>query len=265
MTYRGILRKMTVSHSSPVSYTLMLDKAVEMNALIGKSLSVQWLQRISCVRCGKDTSKSYGEGFCFPCFESAPESSPCIIRPELCRAHLGEGRDVVWEDTHHNCPHVVYLVAGDVVKVGVTRATQIPTRWIDQGATRAIICAETSNRFEAGQLEVALKEFFTDKTSWQKMLKNVLDESIDLSDEKWRVFDELPSDLRNFFSEDDQVTEMQYPVSAYPIKLQSVNLEKQNRLEGKLEGIKGQYLIFSGGIVCNIRRHTGFEVELSVH
>ncbi len=81
---------------------------------------------------------------------------------------MGEGRDVEWEEKHHNQPHIVYLAASDVVKVGVTRETQVPTRWIDQGANEAIKLAETPNRYLAGVLEVALKSEFTDKTNWRK-------------------------------------------------------------------------------------------------
>ncbi len=47
-------------------------------------------------------------------------------------------------------PHYVYLSKTSGLKVGVTRATQIPTRWIDQGAVEAVIIAETPYRGAAG-------------------------------------------------------------------------------------------------------------------
>ena len=56
----------------------------------------------------------------------------CVIKPELCRAHLGEGRDMEWEREHHLKDHYVYLAVSSGVKVGITRDTQVPTRWIDQ-------------------------------------------------------------------------------------------------------------------------------------
>jgi hypothetical protein len=199
---------------------------------------------------------------CFNCFQSAPEASECILRPELCRAHLGEGRDVAWEEAHHNQPHIVYLASSDTVKVGVTRATQIPFRWIDQGAFSAIRLAETPNRYEAGKLEVALKSFFTDKTNWQRMLKNEIDDSIDLEEEKWSLHDQLPSDLTEFFSENDEIIQMHYPVIQYPEKVKSLSLDKTPVIEGKLTGIKGQYLLFEDGSVINIRKHSGYEIEL---
>jgi hypothetical protein len=259
---RGILSKMNVEHSSPIVYTLNLEENVRFNDLIGKNIKFSFLDKIICRSCGKETKKSFNQGFCYTCFLNAPESADCIIRPELCRAHLGEGRDVEWEEKNHNQDHVVYLAASDVVKVGVTRSTQMPTRWIDQGANSAIILAETPNRYLAGVLEMELKNHFSDKTNWQKMLKNDIDESIDLVNEKWSLESVLPSDLTQYFSENDEIFEFNYPVSNYPQKIKSLSFDKETVIEGVLVGIKGQYLIFEGGRVLNLRKHTSYLVEL---
>lgn len=260
----GPLSKMNVELHDEVQYTLRLSSDLILNELIGSTISLEWNGQITCTSCGKNTKKSFGDGFCYPCFISAPEATECTIRPELCRAHLGEGRDPEWENTHHNVPHFVYLAASDTVKVGVTRAGQIPTRWIDQGAKSGIRLAETPNRFEAGRLEVALKSFFTDKTNWQRMLKNELDTSIDLVEEKWNLHDQLPSDLTEFFTEDDEIIEINYPVIAYPEKVKSLSFDKTPNIQGKLVGLKGQYLIFENGEVLNIRKHTGYVVKIEV-
>jgi hypothetical protein len=233
-----------------------------MNDLVGQSILLNWNGQIVCPSCSKQTKKSFGDGFCYTCFISAPEAAECNIRPELCRAHLGEGRDPEWEERNHNTQHIVYLAASDIVKVGVTRISQVPTRWIDQGATAAIRLAETPNRYEAGILEVALKEFFSDKTNWQRMLKNEVDDSIDLIEEKWNLFDQLPSDLSKFFTENDDVTVLNYPVLEFPSKVKSMSFDKTPVISGKLMGIKGQYLLFEGGDVLNIRKHTGYQIEL---
>ncbi len=258
----GDIRKMKVSLDSEVQYDLNLDQSVRMNDFIGKSIKLTWNGEIHCVSCGKLTKKSFGEGFCYPCFISAPEATECNIRPELCRAHLGEGRDPEWEQRNHNQPHIVYLAASDIVKVGVTRITQVPTRWIDQGASSAIRLAETPNRYEAGILEVALKEFFADKTNWQRMLKNQVDDTIDLVEEKWNLHDQLPSDLTTYFSENDEIIEINYPVLEYPLKVKSMSFDKTPVVEGKLMGIKGQYLIFEAGNVINMRKHTGYHISV---
>jgi hypothetical protein len=185
------------------------------------------------------------------------------LHPELCEAHLGKGRDLEFEERNHNQPHFVYLAATDKVKVGVTRATQIPTRWIDQGASSSIILAETPNRYLAGCIEVALKDFFTDKTNWQNMLRNFQDESIDLEEEKWQVHDELPSDLTQYWIENDEITTLNYPVLEYPEKVSSMSFDKTAQIQGTLTGIRGQYLIFDTKNVVNIRRHTGYEIEIN--
>lgn len=240
------------------------EKSIPLNEHIGKKISLAFSGEIYCKKCGNKTKTSYNQGFCYKCFKNAPESAECIIRPELCRAHLGEGRDVEWEEKNHNQPHYVYLAATDVVKVGVTRSAQIPTRWIDQGASEAIILAETPNRYLAGVIEVALKSEFTDKTNWRKMLLNHIDESIDLEEIKWRLEELLPSDIVEYFSEEDDVTTIDYPVLEYPIKITSLNLDKSPEIKGRLLGIKGQYFLLDSGRVINIRRHTSYKVKFQI-
>jgi len=260
---KGNLRKMSVSLEDIIRYDLNLSETIHVNELIGLTIQLSWTGQIICTCCGKNTKKSFGDGFCYTCFISAPEATECTLRPELCRAHLGEGRDPEWEQRNHNTPHIVYLAATDIVKVGVTRITQVPTRWIDQGASSAIRLAETPNRYEAGMLEVALKSFFADKTNWQRMLKNEIDESIDLIDEKWSLHDQLPADLTQFFTENDEIISLNYPVLQFPEKVKSLSFDKTPTISGKLVGIKGQYLLFEGGEVLNIRKHTGYSIELT--
>ena len=258
---KGQLHKMRVSQDSPIQYFLELDTTICMNDYIGKAIKLSWNGVIQCVSCQKVTKSSFGQGFCYTCFTQSAQAAECIIRPELCRAHLGEGRDVAWEEANHNQPHVVYFAQSDIVKVGVTRETQIPTRWIDQGAVAAIKVAETPNRYLAGVLEVALKDHFSDKTNWQRMLRNEVDESIDLVEEKWQLEGILPDDLLQYFTEDDTIESFEYPVNQYPTKVKSVALEKLGSVSGILQGIKGQYLLFDGDRVINLRKYSGYMVE----
>lgn len=257
------LSKMKTKLQEPIEYILKTpDTSISMNGLLNKKISLQWNGIISCRKCDKRTKKSFGEGFCYNCFISAPEASPCILKPELCEAHLGKGRDIEYEEKNHNQPHIVYLAATDKVKVGVTRETQVPTRWIDQGAHQTIILARTPNRYLAGVIEVALKAVYSDKTNWRSMLKNIINDSIDLEEEKWSCCDMLPTDLQQYFTEDDSILTLKFPSKDYPEKIQSLNLLKQAFFEGILTGIKGQYLIFDNETVFNVRRHTSFEIEL---
>ncbi len=254
---------MSVQIGDPIMYTLNLSTDVDMNARIGKHIRLEWNGIINCLACKKVTKKSFGQGFCYTCFMNAPESAECIIRPELCRAHLGEGRDPEWEEKHHNKPHIVYLAASSAVKVGITREDQVPTRWIDQGATAAIRLAETENRYEAGRVEVALKELFTDRTNWRKMLTNDVDNTIDLEEEKWALEEHLPADIMDLFSENDEIVNLNYPVLEFPTKVKSLSFDKTPVIEGVLKGIKGQYLFFENNEVLNIRKHTSYYVEIN--
>lgn len=262
---RTLLRKMKSEFAKPVRYFLNVEgNEVLVNDWVGKQVQIRFTGTIICVSCQKKIKKTFQDGFCFSCFQTSPNASECIIRPELCRAHLGEGRDVIWEEENHNQPHIVYLAASSVVKVGVTRLTQVPYRWIDQGATCAIKLAETPNRYEAGKIEVALKSMFTDRTNWQKMLKNEVDESIDLEEVKWELHEQLPADITDFYSDDDEISRLIYPVLKYPEKVKSLSLDKLSEINAQLMGVKGQYLLFEGGLVLNIRKHKAYEVDIQV-
>ena len=262
MKVGGIIHKMRTSLGNPVSYTLGFgDEYIELNPLIGKEINLSFGGDIFCISCGKKTKKSFAQGFCYPCFMSAPEAAECIIRPELCRAHEGEGRDIEWEKANHLQEHFVYLAVSSGLKVGVTRSTQIPTRWIDQGASRAILLAQVPNRYLAGCIEVALKEHVSDRTHWQKMLKNEVAD-VDLEEEKSRMEDLLPRDLQDYIADSDEITEIQYPVEDYPLKIKSIGFDKESKISGTLKGIKGQYLYLDFDRVLNIRKHTGYVITL---
>ena len=156
----------------------------------------------------------------------------------------------------------MYLAISSGVKVGVTRSTQIPTRWMDQGAWQAIKLAKTTNRYSAGIIEVALKEHVSDRTQWQRMLKNQLIEGVDLLDKKKEMLAHLTDELRKYKCDDNDITEIIYPVEEYPEKVKSLSFDKLNEIEGRLWGIKGQYLMFDDGTVLNIRKHNGYKVSL---
>lgn len=263
--FEGNLRKMATELASPIQYRLALgDDKIDMTSLVGTHVKMHYTGLINCVNCGRKTNKSFAQGFCYPCFNNAPENAECIIRPELCEAHLGKGRDPEWEERNHNQPHVVYLAISSGIKVGVTRETQVPYRWIDQGASKAVKIAVTENRYQAGMIEVALKEFASDKTPWQRMLKNEVAEDIDVIETKDLLIDKLDDEWMELVSDDDEIITLEYPAIRFPQKVKSHNLDKVPILEGKLEAIKGQYLIFEGGVVINIRKYGGYFVELEV-
>ncbi len=265
MEYTGNLLKMKSWASTPVEYSLVLgDNKLLLNDFIGHKISIEYLHQINCIACGRETKTSFFQGYCFPCFSTLPETDSCIMQPEACRAHEGISRDAEWARHHCLVDHIVYLALTSTVKVGVTRESQVPTRWIDQGAWQIIKLARTPNRYLAGLIEVNLKSVYTDKTSWQKMLRDLRDETIDLLDEKEHAWEALSPELQEYVIEEDDITELNYPVLKYPEKVKSINFDKVSSLEGTLTGIRGQYLILNNELVFNVRRHNGYLVRLSV-
>ena len=263
MKFQGSLLKMTTELDKPVNYFLKLgDQQIRMNDLINKDISISYLNEIHCIRCGRKTNKSFHQGFCFPCFRTAPEADDCIVRPEMCRAHENISRDMEWSKNHCLQDHIVYLAISSGLKVGVTRMGQIPTRWIDQGASYAIKIAQVPNRYTAGIVEVNLKKHFADKTNWRRMLTNKIDAETNLIEQKIKAKELVKKEFVKYFIDDDEIIEINYPVLEYPEKVNSFSFDKEQKIEGKLIGIKGQYLLFNEGRVINIRKHNGYEVEI---
>lgn len=255
---------MRAEAADPVRYFLQLgEHEIDLNSLLGKPIRMQFDGQINCIACGKRTKTSFSQGFCYNCLQTAPEASETVMRPELSKAHFGIARDMDWAREHDLIDHFVYLAVSSELKVGVTRHHQVPTRWIDQGASYAVRVLQTPNRHIAGVVEVFLKRYFTDKTNWRDMLRNKVAENFDLKQEKENVIRLLPAELRQYRCLDDEVVRLNYPVLEFPDKPNSLSFDKQAVIEGRLEGIKGQYLMLSGGQVLNIRKHNGYYIALS--
>ena len=268
MIYSGNIRKMRTALLEKVEYHLPLydslneNHLIPMNQFIGSTLKISFKGLINCVVTGRRINKTYGEGMCYDAWRNSPMAVESIIRPELSRIHEGIAlRDEQWERKNHLQPHYVYLTKTGGVKVGVTRATNLPHRWIDQGAVEGIVIAETPYRQAAGLIEVSLKEFIADKTNWRKMLTNDLVND-SLEEVREEIIDKIPKDLQQFVVSKEKV-EIPFPVIEYPTKVSSLKLDKVPDIEMKLMGIKGQYLIFDQGKVLNLRSHSGYHINLT--
>ena len=264
MTYEGVLNKMQTQFETPIQYFLIFqDSFLNVNQLLNKNIEINFVG-YQCLNCGKK-KKIFRQGFCYDCFYSSPAVGDWIMKPELSTAHLGiQDRDLAYEERVQLQPHIVYLALSSEVKVGVTRKTQVPTRWIDQGAEKAISIVEVPNRYLAGITEVALKNHFADKTNWRKMLTNDI-VFTDLIIEREKLQPLLPNEVQEYFHlEKNDLYEMNYPVLEYPSKIKSLSLDKTPNYKGKLIGIKGQYLIFEDGTVFNIRSNEGYIVRIEV-
>ncbi len=269
--YSGNIQKMRVELADPVRYYLPVgEHEVFLNPLIGESISLRFTGTINCIACGRETNKSFNQGHCFPCLRSLARCDTCIVRPELCHFEKGTCREPEWGAQNCNQKHIVYLANSSGLKVGITRGSQIPTRWIDQGASQALPILEVPDRLTAGLVEVAIKSSVSDRTNWRKMLKGS-PEPVDLLAERDRLLAESAAGLDNVQESigsksmtrvKEQVIGINYPVDRFPEKVKSINLDKNPEIVDRLTGIKGQYLIFESGVI-NMRKYAGYKLVVA--
>lgn len=262
----------SVDARGQVDYHLRVGRQdVGLNARIGTPVCLAWQGVIHCVHCGRATRKSYGQGHCYPCFKRLARCDMCIVKPELCHYYQGTCREPEWGETHCFTPHVVYLANSSGLKVGITRKTQLPTRWLDQGAIQGLPILEVATRQQAGLVEVLFKDIVSDRTNWRAMLKGDVDE-LNLYAERDRLLEQLAPGLEALRDThgadairrlDAEASDFTYPVKAFPHKVASLNPEKEPRITGVLQGIKGQYLMLDTGVI-NVRKFTGYQVTATL-
>ncbi len=272
----GHLQKMLVTASTdpaqPVQYHLPLDdQRVPLNPLLGQKISLRYCGAIHCVHCGRKSNKSFNQGYCYPCLKKLARCDQCIVSPEKCHYDQGTCREPDWADEFCMTDHIVYLANSSGVKVGITRASQLPTRWIDQGAVQALPILRVQTRYQSGRVEDILRQHVADKTNWRAMLKGEV-EAVDLAATRDELFERCAGELDALVDEfglqalqtldDAALTDIHYPVLEYPQKVTSFNMDKNPLVEGTLQGIKGQYLILDAGVI-NIRKYTAYQVEFS--
>jgi hypothetical protein len=269
---RGALSKMAARLDAPVQYAFRLDdQELAVNPLIGQTLRLEYLGAIHCSHCGRKTKTSFSQGYCYPCMKKLAQCDICIMSPERCHYDAGTCREPSWGEQFCMTDHVVYLANSSGVKVGITRATQIPTRWMDQGASQALPILRVATRQQSGFVEDLLRTQVADKTNWRALLKGDA-APVDLPAIRDQLFARCGvglTELQQRFGiqaiqplSDQQPVDIRYPIEAYPAKISSFNLDKNPLAEGTLLGIKGQYLMFDTGVI-NIRKYTSY--QLAVH
>ena len=269
---QGTVRKLHSRLESPVRYQLPLgDSLTSLNDLLGQGIRLRYTGKINCVHCGRVSSKSFNQGYCYPCFQSLAQCDSCIIHPEKCHFELGTCREPAWGEEFCMQDHIVYLANSSGIKVGITRATQIPTRWIDQGAVQALPIVRVRSRLQSGSLEVMFRQHVADKTNWRDMLREG-DQVVDLQAERDHLLSICDHDIKDMtqrfgFHAISVLTCIEpvnivYPVQGYPARIESFNFDNNPLVEGTLLGIKGQYLMFDTGVI-NMRRFSGYDVEIS--
>jgi len=277
--YTGHLQKMAAravpgsGRADRVEYDLLLDQQrIPLNALLGSVLTLEYQGEIHCCHCGRLSKKSFSQGFCYPCFKKLAQCDSCMMSPEKCHFEQGTCREPEWARKVCFNEHIVYLANSSAVKVGITRGTQVPVRWLDQGATQALPIARVATRKQSGLIEDCLRQDIADKTNWRAMLKGEA-AGVDLAAERDRLFElfspqlnsiiasQAAGDIELLFDADSYAFD--YPVSRYPEKISSFNLDKEPLVNGRLMGIKGQYLILDNGVI-NIRKFTSYAVTVKV-
>ncbi len=269
----GRLTKMPAEAGLPVIYNLKVgDTRLPLNELVGRSIQIDFEGTIRCIHCDRSTNKSFSQGFCYPCFRKLAACDTCIMSPEKCHYHLGTCREPEWGETHCMVDHVVYLANSSGLKVGITRGTQVPTRWIDQGAVSAIPMLHVATRQLAGLVEVVCKQHVADRTNWRAMLKGDVPE-VHLAQERAALLTRIQPELAEFREAygdqalreaTDEALDLSYPVEVWPEKVKTHNLDKTPTVHGVLQGIKGQYLILDTGVI-NIRKYTAYHIRLQVY
>ncbi len=271
----GSLKKMAaqLDKNGHVHYQLPIgQQLLPLNDVIGKSLSLNFYGAIHCLHCGKKTKKSYSQGFCFVCMRKLPQCDLCIMKPETCHFDQGTCRDPQWAKGHCMTDHYVYLANTSGLKVGITRHTQIPTRWIDQGATQALPIFKVSTRLQSGLVEIALAEFIADKTNWRTMLKGNADPidleamAVELIPKVEHKLDAIRAKYGNQSIQrlSEKTVDLDFPVIEFPTKISSFNFDKTPEVSGVLMGIKGQYLLFDKGVI-NMRKFSSYRISAKIN
>jgi len=272
--FEGLLAKMSVelsAHSVTAEYQMVLDEQrVPMNPFIGQPIQLEFAGEIHCQACNRLTKKSYSGGFCYPCSQKLAQCDLCMMKPETCHFEAGTCREPEWAESVCMQDHIVYLANSSGIKVGITRLGQVPTRWIDQGASQALAIFRVKTRYQSGLVEVIFKNHVSDRTDWRKMLKGKA-ESVDMlavRDQLMAACSAEIADLQQQFGEqailalpDEEVLAIDYPVANYPEKVKSLNFDKTPEISGVLQGIKGQYLILDTGVL-NIRKFSGYQIKM---
>lgn len=236
---------------------------INLNQLLGQEISLSFTGIINCTACGRQIKKSFNQGYCFPCFQKLAECDLCILKPETCHYAKGTCRQPDWAKDHCLKDHIVYLANSTGVKVGISRYVNLFTRWGDQGATQALPIARVSQRLDAGIIEVEIAKHINDKSDWRALLKGTYQE-VDLLKSKKELIQFVPEQFKNNILDEssEQIFQFSYPILNYLEKASSYNLDKDPQVQGKLNGIRGQYLLI-GDKAINIRKYTGYQVEFN--
>lgn len=266
----GPLRHLSGAFDDPVRYTLAVGETeLALNERLGRRLCIEHLGRITCRYCTVTTRKRYGDGYCYRCFTRLARCDLCVVSPDRCHFAAGTCREPDWGESFCMQPHLLYLANSSGVKVGITRPGNVPGRFIDQGASEALIVLTTGNRHQAGLVEKVLGQHLRELTDWRTLvsgdaqpvdLEGTLQAAKLAAAEPIRALEcRFPGALR--WWEVPQHIRLSFPVLRYAAPIRQLRLEPDSPVGGTLFGIKGSYLLFDTG-VFNVRRHGSVHVRV---
>jgi hypothetical protein len=270
----GPLQRLAIEAGDPVCYTLAVGGAVgggsdgaatgdqmALNPVLCTGLEIRFLHALSCRFCDSATAKSYGGGYCYPCFKRLARCDLCVMSPDRCHYHHGTCREPEWGEAFCMQPHIVYLANSSGPKVGITRDGRQIGRWLDQGACQGVPILATSTRQIAGIAEVNLAGYLPDRTDWRRLVAGDAEpvDLLALRDELKREMTTLPDGAHWL---DEQPVSLVYPVARYGHRLKRLRLDEEPVISGNLMGIKGQFLLFEHG-VFNVSQHASYHVRVT--
>ncbi len=280
--FQGALEglEVTVAESSDgivePGYQLKLGgQTMALEDLIGCGVRFTHMPPDACVHCAKPVSKLYGGGHCYDCFSTLARCDLCVVSPDRCHYASGTCREPEWGEAFCMQPHSVYLAVSSGPKVGLTRRGRELRRWVDQGASAAMVIAHTPSRRAAGVVEAQCRRFVSDRTDWRKLVSGTT-QSVDLADLARILRREIPelSALQasnvepaelaaSVWLTDTSPSILRYPVTAFsPAERLVVNAEHVE-LRDNLQGAVGQFLLFSRG-AFNVAEHRGIGVVVEI-
>lgn len=233
-----------------------------LNPELGRCMKLTFSGAVSCTHCGRVSARSFGSGYCYPCFSTLARCDLCVMSPDRCHYHLGTCREPDWGETFCMAGHLVYLANTSGLKVGITRAGREQGRWMDQGAVQALAVLTAATRRDAGLAEVTIAKTISDKTNWRKLVSGE-PEPLQMTAERDRLKAlglVLPDGVS--WITDQTESRFHYPVIGYPQVRGQLKAAADTSHSGTLLGIKGQYLLLSSG-VFNVRRFAGYHVEVN--
>lgn len=266
----GFFLELSHQVQSPIHYELRVrtgtDKidTMPLTTIIGSTVNIEHTGQKKCLVCGRKVKKLYQNGYCFPCVTSLAECDLCIVKPHECHHANGTCRDNQFAESHCLIPHYVYLAFSSGFKVGLTRKGRQLIRWVDQGASQAMLLAELPSRKHAGEMEMTIAKNIADKTDWRKMLRGETIPDKTLTEIRSQVESTLPEEYREYLLLDSHIHTFHYPRTEDAVlNLNSLSLDKVPNIKGRLLGVKGQYLLLDNG-VFNVKKHSGYSVAVDV-